>query len=83
MKIGDLVQINRCEVCPAVVGKIVPIEDILYDLQEITKPQAVELGFGRGRPQKNRPKQFPVGDVSVVVRESPTEAVLATEDSAA
>jgi len=58
MKVGDVVKIEKCAACPAVVGKTAKV-------RAITDGQ-VELNFGRGRPQANRPKTVAEGDVTVV-----------------
>ncbi len=62
MKVGDTVKIEKCEKCPAVVGKTAKIKVFTsepgYD--------AVELNFGKGRPQVNRPHLFNLDDISLV-----------------
>lgn len=58
MKIGDMVKIDRCEVCPGIVGKVAKIKGLGDD--------TVLLNFGRGRPLANCPKAVNVKDVSLV-----------------
>lgn len=57
MKIDDRVIINKCDECPAIVGKVAKVVGIA--------PNRIMLNFGRGRPQKNRPVFFPIEDVSI------------------
>jgi len=56
--VGSMVKIVGCEECPAVVGKIAKF----VGLDAEDEGYAV-LSFGRGRPQANRPKRFPVGNL--------------------
>jgi len=63
MKVGDSVKITKCEQCPSVVGKIAPVSKLNTEGEYVV---SVELNFGRGRPQKNRPKVFGPDDVSLV-----------------
>lgn len=62
MEIGASVKINKCDACPAIVGKIAKITGFTL------KPgyNAANLNFGRGRPQANRPSFVSVDDISVV-----------------
>lgn len=60
MNIGDTVQINKCDGCPSIVGKTAKI--VSLDLEN----HKVELSFGRGRPQANRPKFMSVDDISLI-----------------
>jgi len=67
MKIGDTIKVTKCDACPKVVGKTAKV------VQTVTKEDAcgggdfVELRFGRGRPQLNRPTSFSIDDVELVV----------------
>lgn len=54
--IGSVVKIVGCSVCPNVVGRTATI------LSENDQGQ-FSLKFGRGRPQKDRPKFFDVNDL--------------------
>jgi len=63
MKIGDLVKIIKCEQCPAVVGKIVSVSKLNMEGEQVV---SVELNFGRGRPQLNRPTKFSVDEVESI-----------------
>ena len=58
MNVGDTVKINKCNVCPNVVGKTAKVAEVNEDNVKVT--------FGRGRPQKDRPSVFVFDDVSVV-----------------
>ncbi|UCG02457.1 MAG: hypothetical protein JSW11_00395 [Candidatus Heimdallarchaeota archaeon] len=58
MNVGDTVKINRCEVCPKVVGKTVKVVEV--------GENGIVVSFGRGRPQKDRPRAFSFNDVSLV-----------------
>lgn len=63
MEIGASVKIDKCDVCPAIVGKTAKVTGFTsepgYD--------AVNLNFGRGRPQANRPVFVNIEDISPVV----------------
>ena len=61
MNIGDTVKIEKCLLCPTVVGKTAKVKKIVEDI--------LELNFGRGRPQLNRPTTVHVDDVSLVMEE--------------
>lgn len=61
--VGDLVRINKCEECPAVVGKIAKISGFT------TTAGVVLLNFGRGRPRLGQPKSMNTNDLTVVERE--------------
>lgn len=60
MNVGDIVKIDKCDGCPGIVGKTAKIVSLDFD------NHAVELSFGRGRPQANRPKFVNVDSVSLV-----------------
>ncbi|MCK5613406.1 hypothetical protein KAR91_66665 [Candidatus Pacearchaeota archaeon] len=72
MKIGDQVKIDKCEQCPVVVGKIVKITELIDEHDQIATPKngrvpvTAILGFGRGRPQANRPSRIRVADLSLM-----------------
>ncbi len=61
MNIGDVVRIDKCEMCPGVVGKVVPVKGFREDTETMVK-----LGFGRGRPAAGRPEFFSVDDLTVI-----------------
>lgn len=61
MKIGDIVRVDKCEACEAIVGKTGKIKCFV---DSIYPEQAAVLNFGKGRPQKGRPHAFPVGDLT-------------------
>ena len=63
MKVGDSVKIIKCEQCPTVVGKIVPVSKLNMEDEQMV---SVELNFGRGRPQKNRPTTFFADEVELM-----------------
>jgi hypothetical protein len=63
MNVGDMVKVTQCEQCSAVVGKIALVSKVNTEGEQAV---SVELNFGRGRPQKNRPKVFGPDDVSLV-----------------
>jgi hypothetical protein len=65
MKAGDMVKINKCDVCPGIVGKTAKVVDLTSG-NETPGFDAVRLNFGRGRPQVNRPMTVNVDDVSLV-----------------
>ncbi len=60
MKIGDLVRVEKCEACPKVVGKTAKVKQLFVD------ENRVELQYGRGRPQTNRPNVMGIENVSIV-----------------
>lgn len=60
--IGNRIKIDRCDVCPAIIGKTAKITGFTSE----PGYKAVKLNFGRGRPQLNRPKVVGVNDVSLV-----------------
>lgn len=60
MNVSDIVRIDKCNECPGLVGKTAKIVSLDFDNHR------VELSFGRGRPQANRPKFVHVDDVSLV-----------------
>lgn len=62
MDIGANVKINKCDACPAIVGKTARVTGFT------SEPgfDAVNLNFGRGRPQANRPSCVNIDDISVV-----------------
>jgi len=60
MKIGNKVRITKCDVCPKVVGKMGRITKLN------TEVSSVEVKFGKGRPQKNRPNIFACSDVTLI-----------------
>ena len=62
MKVGDQVQVVRCDVCSKVVNKI----GVVLGIVDTT----VEIKFGRGRPELNRPKNFAMDDLAVLEKES-------------
>lgn len=66
LSIGSKVKIDRCESCPAVVGKTAKITSF----KEEPGFCSAVLNFGRGRPQANRPVSVPVVDLSVAEESS-------------
>lgn len=58
MNVGDVVKINKCDVCSGIVGKTAKVKGF--------GDNTVLLNFGKGRPQANRPNAVSVDDVSVV-----------------
>lgn len=62
MKIGASVKIDKCDVCPAIVGKTVKVTGFTSE----PGYEAVKVNFGRGRPQANRPSFVSVDDISVL-----------------
>ena len=60
MNVGDIVKIDKCDECPGIVGKTAKIVGLDLD------GHRVELSFGRGRPQANRPKFVNVDSVSLI-----------------
>jgi len=62
MDIGASVKINKCDACPAIVGKTAKVTGFTsepgYD--------AANLNFGRGRPQVNRPSFLNIDDISIL-----------------
>lgn len=60
MKTGDKVRITKCDVCPKVVGKMGTV------IKLNTEVSSVEVKFGKGRPQKNRPNTFACNDVVLI-----------------
>lgn len=63
--VGAKVLINKCDVCPSIVGKTAKITGFTMG----TDYKAAELNFGRGRPQDNRPEAVNVDDLSLVKEE--------------
>jgi len=63
MKIGDSVRIVRCEKCPKVVGKTVKVVKLVGE----NPNTGLEVSYGRGRPQLNRPNVFDIQDVEVII----------------
>jgi len=59
--VGSKVKIDRCESCPAIVGKFARIIGFSNEAGFDT----AKLNFGRGRPQANRPVDVPVVDLSI------------------
>lgn len=64
MKVGDVVKVEKCDKCPAVVGKTAKIK--CFTSEPDCNGNAVELNFGKGRPQVNRPHLFNLDDISLV-----------------
>jgi hypothetical protein len=62
MNVGDTVVINKCDECPAIVGKTAKIIG--------ESDGGFLLNFGRGRPQMNRPKVIAVENVSIDITNS-------------
>ncbi len=60
-KVGDRITIKKCDSCPSIIGKIVAVKCVLDD--------GLELNYGRGRPQNNRPVRISQDDVSLVEAE--------------
>jgi len=63
MKIGDMVRVTKCDVCPKVVGKTAKITGITESDAGVS---SVMVNFGKGRPQLNRPTQFSPSDMELV-----------------
>jgi hypothetical protein len=63
-KVNDVVRVVRCEGCPGVVGR----EGRVTGLSEDNT--TVKLSFGKGRPQRGRPENFPVGDLALVTEKA-------------
>lgn len=63
MIIGDTVKIEKCVLCPTIVGKTAKVKRFVGDSED----GLVELNFGRGRPQLNRPTTVHKDDISLVV----------------
>lgn len=63
MEIGVSVRINKCDACPAIVGKTAKITGFTSE----PGYNAANLNFGRGRPQANRPSFLSVDDISLLV----------------
>lgn len=59
-EVGTKVRIDRCEVCPAVVGKTVTVKSVYADGENLI------INYGRGRPSADRPSFVNVDDVSLV-----------------
>ncbi len=68
MKIGDKVRIVKCNVCPKVINKTAKVTKItiVYCDKSNAGVDGVEVKFGRGRPQKDRPNTFLCDDVALV-----------------
>lgn len=66
MEIGASVKIDKCDVCPAIVGKTAKVTGFTSE----PGYNAANLNFGRGRPQANRPSFVNVDDISLVIPES-------------
>lgn len=62
MKIGDKVQIIKCDKCPGIVNKTAKIKAFASEPEH----NMVELNFGKGRPQVGRPHLFSLDDISLV-----------------
>jgi hypothetical protein len=62
MKVGDVVKIEKCDKCSAVIGKTAKIKAFASEPEH----NMVELNFGKGRPQVNRPHLFNLDDISLV-----------------
>lgn len=58
----DVVRIDKCDVCPDIVGKTAKIKG--FNIEQ--GYDAVELNFGRGRPRMNRPGSLSIQDISLV-----------------
>ena len=67
MKIGDTVKITKCDVCSKVVGKMGRVVQTVTGADTGGGPSSIEVKFGRGRPQLNRPSVFAMDDVELVV----------------
>ncbi len=63
--IGCTVKIDKCTVCPAIVGKTAKVKGFIVGVDE-TERDKVELNFGRGRPPSDRPSVVDASDVSLV-----------------
>ena len=77
--VGDSVVINKCEECPAIVGKVAKITAML--LNDPQSPDRVIINFGRGRPQNNRPDVIPIEDVSIDRSRDVTCSEISNEDN--
>lgn len=64
--IGSNVTVNKCDACPAIVGKIAKIVGFTSE----PGYNAAKLKFGRGRPQSNRPSFIRIDDISFVETEA-------------
>lgn len=60
--VGMTVKVDRCDKCPAIIGRSAKITGFSND----SGFDAVELNFGRGRPQAGRPKCVGVLDISLL-----------------
>ena len=57
--LGSAVTVVKCSACPDAVGKTAKIQSENDDGQ-------FQLNFGRGRPQKDRPKFFAADELALV-----------------
>jgi len=62
MNVGDMVKVNKCNACPAIVGKTAKVTGLISE----SGGKAVTLSFGRGRPANGRPHMFSIEDISLV-----------------
>lgn len=70
MKIGDKIQVVKCDVCPKVVGKVGTVTKVNLEVSSIN------VKFGKGRPQLNRPSVFAIADVVILDDEPQSEDVI-------
>ena len=74
MQIGDQIRIVKCGACPKVIGKVATIikvntidGDITFGNAEHCQDiSSVEVKFGRGRPQKDRPATYNIDEVCLM-----------------
>lgn len=60
--VGQKVKVDKCDSCSAIVGKFAKI----IGFSDVSGSLKVELNFGRGRPQADRPKYVDPSDISLV-----------------
>lgn len=63
VSVGDLVRVDKCEQCAAVVGKTAKVSGFTATVG------VVLLNFGRGRPRLGQPKSMNTNDLTLVPSE--------------
>jgi len=71
--VGDNVLVESCSQCPDVVGKTGTVKGF-------NESCGIQVNFGRGRPQKNRPEYFSVDQLKVISVIKPVDPGVAQED---